>query len=86
MDTATARTGTDFHTCNGRFGHFGTSIPVQDTSESSVRHQPGTRHFDKKTCINPVPPHRAIKIHRLIIVPSDSELQIFTTRSDTLGF
>ena len=62
MDTGTAGKGTDFHTCNGSFGSFGTtSIPVPDTSVSSV-HQPGTGHSDKKMYINPVTPHRAMKI------------------------
>ena len=40
MNTGTAGTGTDFHTGTGHFGKFGkTSIPVPDTSVSSVRHQ-----------------------------------------------
>ena len=40
MDTGTASTGTDFHTGTGHFANFGiTSIPVRDTSVSSVRYQ-----------------------------------------------
>ena len=40
MDTGTAGTGTDFHTGTGHFGNFGTtSMPVPDTSVSSVQHQ-----------------------------------------------
>ena len=47
MDTGTAGTGTDFHTGTGHVGNFGTasipvivtkSIPVPDTSVSSVRY------------------------------------------------
>ena len=59
-----------------------TSIPVPDNSESSVKHNPvpGTsvrsvRHQ------NPVPPHCDMKI-RLILMRSNSELQIFTSRCD----
>ena len=47
MDTGTAGTGSNFHTGTGHFGNFGTSthlgkfgttsIPVPDTSVSSVR-------------------------------------------------
>ena len=32
-------TGTDFRTGAGRFGEFGTSLPVPETSVSSVQHQ-----------------------------------------------
>ena len=48
MDTGTAGTGTDFHTGAGHFGKFGkTSIPVSDTSVSSVQHQYRYRNFGK---------------------------------------
>ena len=46
MDTGTAGTGADFHAGAGHFGKFGTtSIPLPDTSVSSVRHQYRYRRY-----------------------------------------
>ena len=42
MDTGTAGTSTDFHTCRGHLGKFGISIPVPDASVRSIRYEPGT--------------------------------------------
>ena len=71
MDTGTAGTGTDFHAGTGHLVKFGTtSLPVPDTSVSSVQHQyryrtlrqlwchinTGTGHFGKfGTTSIPVP-------------------------------
>ena len=38
MDTGTTGTGTGLDASTGHFGNFGTSIPVPDTSVSSVQH------------------------------------------------
>ena len=46
MDIGTASIGTDFHTGTGQVRKFGTtSIPVLDTSVTSVQHQTGTGRF-----------------------------------------
>ena len=59
-----------------------TSIPVPSTSESSVKHNPVRGASSVRSVHqNPVPPHCDIKI-RLILMRSDSELQIFTFRCD----
>ena len=50
MDTDTVGTGTDFHTVTGHFGKFGTtSIPVPDTSVSSVQHPYRYRAYRYRT-------------------------------------
>ena len=56
-----------------------TSIPVPDTSGSPVKYTPYRTHRQDRY-INQVP-HCDIKIRQILMI-SDSELQIFTFRSD----
>ena len=65
-----------------RYRYSLTSIPVPNTWESSVKQNlvPGTSSV-RYVHQNPVPPHCDIEI-RLIVMRSDSELEIVTFRCD----